>query len=434
MKTISIFGLGYVGCVSLGCIANNGYNVIGVDVNDLKVELINKGKATIVEKDIDVLVGKAFEKKQIRATKDFRDAILASSISVIAVGTPSTKEGHLNLNYIFETAKQIGETIKEKKTFHTIVIRSTVLPGTNIKYGDIVEKYSGKKRNVDFAVVSNPEFLREGTAVADYYNPPVTVLGGDNKEALAEIAQLYDKVGGEKEFVQIRVAEIIKYVNNSYHALKIVFGNEVGNICKKLGIDSHEVMRVFCLDTQLNISNYYFKPGFAYGGSCLPKDLMALKTLAHDNYIDVPVLNNIEKSNVLQKNIALDIIESKNKKKIFILGLSFKPGTDDLRYSPIVEVIERLLGKGYEVKIVDKNVQLSKIMGQNKSYIMEKLPHIGDLMIDSIDEGLAWSEVVVFTNKEKDFADLNIADHKLIVDLTRYDQYNTHVNYEGLNW
>ena len=279
---ISIFGLGYVGCVSLGCLAKNGHNIIGVDVNDIKVDLINNGKPTIIERDIDLIIEQQFKNKKIKATKDYKSAIKNTDISIICVGTPSTPEGHLNLEHIYKTAEQIGEAIKEKENFHIAVIRSTVLPGTNIKVGEIIEKTSGKQRNKGFAVVSNPEFLREGSAVEDYYNPPVTVLGSDNKKALNVLSKIYAKVNGPIEIVDIKVAEIIKYVNNSYHALKITFANEVGNICKRIGIDSHEVMRLFCMDKQLNISSYYFKPGFAYGGSCLPKDLKALQTLAHD--------------------------------------------------------------------------------------------------------------------------------------------------------
>lgn len=431
---ISIFGLGYVGCVSLGCLANNGHQLIGVDVSDVKIELINQGKPTIIEKDIGAIIKNNFEKGRIRGTSDYTDAILNSDVSIICVGTPSSNEGHLNLEYIFNTAHQIGEAIRNKKEFHTIAIRSTVLPGTNEKYGAVVEKVSGKKRNVDFAIVSNPEFLREGSAVKDYYNPPVTVLGSENEPALHIMSSLYQDLNGPVELVDIKVAEIIKYVNNSFHALKITFANEVGNICKKLGIDSHEVMSLFGMDRQLNISTYYFKPGFAYGGSCLPKDLGALRTLAHDLYIESPVLNSIEKSNSFQKEQALKLIESKQKNKILILGISFKPGTDDLRYSPIVEVIQNLTGKGREVKVIDKHVHLSKIIGKNKSYIMEKLPHIARLLSDNIEDSIKWADIIVINNKEDIFKGLHFQADKIIIDLTRVEEYRAHPNYNGLNW
>ena len=431
---ISIFGLGYVGCVSMGCLANNGYDVTGVDVSDLKVNLINDGKPTIIEKDIDTLIAEGHKKGLLRATKDYKDAVLNTDITIVAVGTPSTKEGHLNLEYIFNTAKQIGSVLREKETFHIVAIRSTVLPGTNEKYGKIIEEFSGKKRNVDFTVVSNPEFLREGSAVKDYYHPSVTVIGGDHHESLEKMAKVYEKVNAPIEIVDVKVAELIKYVNNSFHALKISFANEVGNICKSIGIDSHQVMKLFGMDTKLNISTYYFKPGFAYGGSCLPKDLKALKTLAHDNYLKLPVIENIEESNTIQKKLGLEMIENKGKKKIFILGISFKPGTDDLRYSPIVEVIEALIGKGYDIRLYDKNVHLSKLMGENKSFIMEKLPHLANHLVGEIDSNLEWADIIVLNNKEEDFIGLDIPEGKHLIDFARFDSYMDYEGYEGINW
>lgn len=431
---ISIFGLGYVGCVSLGCLSNNGHNLIGVDVSDIKIDLINNGQPTIVEKDIDVLIRENHEKGRIRATSDYKDAVSSSDVSIICVGTPSSNEGHLDLQYIFKTAEQVGEVLMMKESFHTIAIRSTVLPGTNEKYGRILEDISGKKRNIDFAVVSNPEFLREGTAVDDYYNPPVTVLGSDSANGLDIMESLYKDLNGPVEKTAIEVAEIIKYVNNSFHALKITFANEVGNICKKLDIDSHEVMRIFGMDKQLNISTYYFKPGFAYGGSCLPKDLGALRTLSHDLYLETPVIDSIEKSNSLQKVMAQNLIESKGKNKILVLGISFKPGTDDLRYSPIIDVIQSLSGKGYELQLFDNHVQLSKILGKNKSYIMERLPHIAKLLVTDIEDAINWADVIILTNKEKSFSGLNFSNEKILIDLTRFEEYRIHPNYNGLNW
>ena len=359
---------------------------------------------------------------------------MESDVSIIAVGTPSTNQGHLNLDYIFNTAKQIGEVLKEKDSFHVIAIRSTVLPGTNKKYGEIIEKESTKKRNIDFGVVSNPEFLREGTAVNDYRNPPVTVLGSDNEKALGIMEKIFELVNAPIEKVDIEVAEIIKYVNNSFHALKIVFANEIGNVCKKMGIDSNQVMDLFKMDKQLNISSYYFNPGFAYGGSCLPKDLKGLKTLAHDLYLSTPVINSIADSNEIQKELAYDIITNKESEKIGVLGLSFKPGTDDLRYSPIVDVIEKLLGKGYEVKIYDPNVKLQLLVGKNKSYISEKLPHINKLFNENIEEVIDWAETIILTNKEKVFSEFHIPSGKNIVDLAHYSSLKKHESYEGICW
>lgn len=431
---ISIFGLGYVGCVGMGCMAQSGHTVIGVDVAPEKVERINSGKATIVEKDIDELIANAHALKLIRATHDYKEAVLHSDISFLCVGTPSTDKGHLNLDYIYQTAKEIGEALEEKSTFHVVVIRSTVLPGTNDKLSAIIEKFSGKVRDIDFAVVSNPEFLREGTAVADYMNPPLTVLGSSCSKAIHIMQELYKNTNSPIEVVAVEVAELIKYVNNSYHALKVVFANEVGSVCKQLGVDSHEVMRIFCMDKQLNISPYYFKPGFAYGGSCLPKDLKALNTLAHDLYMETPVLNAIDESNVKHLNRVVQMIEHTQKRKIGVLGLSFKAGTDDMRNSPIVSIIENLSGKGCEVKIYDKNVALSRLIGKNKSVITEKLPHLNSMLQDSLHSVLAWAEVLVVANKEDEFKTLVLSDNQIVIDLVRIPELEKQKNYKGLCW
>ncbi len=431
---ISIFGLGYVGCVGMGCLASSGHQIIGVDVESLKVDLINQGQPTIIEKDIDKIIKEQFQKKNIRATIDHFDAVLNSEVSIICVGTPSSAQGHLNLEYIYQTAKQIGLALKEKDSFHVVAIRSTVLPGTNHRVGEIIEEVSGKRRNTDFSVVSNPEFLREGSAVQDYFNPPLTVLGGDSEKALEVMERLYAKINGPIELVEIKVAEMIKYVNNSFHALKVTFANEVGNICKQLNIDSHEVMRIFCEDRQLNISPYYFKPGFAYGGSCLPKDLKALNTLAHDFYLDTPVLNAIENSNEKQKERAFRLIEQTGKNKIGILGLSFKAGTDDLRNSPIVDVIEKLNGKGFEIQIFDSNVTLSRLMGRNKSFIEEKLPHLCKMLHDDLDAMIQWAEVIVITNKNDELHAIGTMQSQKIIDLVGIEDLENNGEYEGICW
>lgn len=433
---ISYFGLGYVGCVGAACCAKLGHHVIGTDVSANKVNLINQGRPTIIEAEIDELVKEAHDKGFLEGTMDYHYAVHNSEISFIVVGTPSSKEGHLNLNYIYGVAREIGEALKDKDSFHVVAIRSTVLPGTNKKVGEIIEETSGKKRNVDFTVVSNPEFLREGTAVQDYLNPPLTLIGADNEKAEAMFRELYKDIPGEFIATDIEVAEIMKYVNNTYHALKIVFGNEVGNICKGLGIDSHKVMEIFCKDKQLNISPYYFKPGFAYGGSCLPKDSKALRTLAHDLYVEVPVIMAIDSSNEIQKKNAIAIIESKGKKKVGILGLSFKSGTDDLRCSPIVDVAEALLGKGYEIHIYDKNVRVSQLTGTNADFIAAKLPHLHDIITDDLNAVCSECDVIVITNKENEFADVPAKyPHKAIVDLVRqFNEIDYEGNYEGISW
>ena len=363
---ISIFGLGYVGCVGMGCLSSKGHEIIGVDINREKIEQINSGYPTIIENGIDELISTAHKKGLISATNDIDYAVKNSDISFITVGTPNTVNGHLNLESLFKVAGDIGTALKEKDSFYIIVIRSTVVPGTNEEVTRIIEAESGKKRLHDFAVVSNPEFLREGVAVKDYFNPELTVIGTESDRAYDVMVDLYNDLDCEISRPSIKTAEIIKYVNNSYHALKIVFANEIGSICKKLEIDSHELMGLFCKDTRLNISPVYFKPGFAYGGSCLPKDLKALNAIAHDNYLSVPVLSNIENSNSDLKKSVLDYILSKGIKKIGVLGLSFKKGTDDLRNSAAVEIVEGLLGKGCWVNIYDKYVHLAKLTVQTR--------------------------------------------------------------------
>ena len=433
---ISIFGLGYVGCVGAACCARLGHHVIGNDVSENKVNLINQGRPTIIETSIEEMVKEAHDKGLLEASMDCRYVVHNSEISFIVVGTPSSKEGHLNLEYIYEVAGQIGEALADKDEFHIIAIRSTVLPGTNKKVGEIIAEASGKERNKDFAIVSNPEFLREGTAVRDYMNPPLTLIGTDNEIAEKRFQELYKDLPGEFISTDIEVAEIMKYVDNTYHGLKIVFANEVGNICKALGIDSHKVMEIFCKDKQLNISPYYFKPGFAYGGSCLPKDTKALRTLAHDLYVECPVINAINPSNEQQKKIAVEIIESKGKRKVGVLGLSFKSGTDDLRCSPIVDVAEVLLGKGYEIHIYDKNVRVSQLTGTNADFIAAKLPHLHEIITDDLEAVCSECDVLVITNKEKEFMEIpKRYPNKVIVDLVRqYDELDYEGNYEGISW
>ena len=432
---ISIFGLGYVGCVSLGCLAKEGNTLIGVDVNEHKVDLINHSKPTIIEKDIDEIINMEFKRGRIQAKTNGKEAVLSTDVSIICVGTPNNENGQLNLKYVFNVAKEIGIALKKKDGFHTVAIRSTVSPGTNDKVCEIIEYNSGKKRNKDFGVVSNPEFLREGSAVYDFYNPPVTVLASESVEAINIMKEIYRNINAPTEIVDIKVAEIIKYVNNSFHALKISFANEIGNICKTLDIDSHSLMELFCKDKKLNLSSYYLKPGYAYGGSCLPKDLKALTTIAHDNYLESSVLDSIEKSNENQKKLAIKLIESKGKKKIGILGISFKPGTDDLRLSPTVELVEYFIGKGYEVNIYDRAVYHSKIVGINKRYIEQHIPHLSELITNRLETVIERSDIVVITYLDKEFFDLpKEYPDKLFIDLARVVKDLDYTNYDGICW
>lgn len=433
---ISIFGLGYVGCVSLGCLAKNGHQLIGVDVSQTKVDQINSGKATIIEKDIDSIIASQRKAGKIRATTDANEAVLKSEISIVCVGTPSSNRGHLNLEYIFKVAEHIGNALKQKDDFHIVAIRSTIMPGTCDKIATLIENYSGKRRNLHFSIVDNPEFLREGTAVYDYFNPPLTLIGSDNEKAAEKLSELYKMLPAEIIITNLQVAEIMKYVNNTFHALKISFANEIGNICSEIGIDSDKVMDIFCKDKQLNISSYYFKPGFAYGGSCLPKDLKGLQTLAHDLYVETPLINSIHKTNQIQLHRAVDIIYKFGNKKLGFLGLSFKEGTDDLRNSPAVSVIEALLGKGCDICIYDKNIRLSLLNGTNKEFIDSKIPHLSSLLVDDAQKILERSDVIIINTREREFIPyLNDLENKTIIDMVRLDESLLNKpNYIGINW
>lgn len=434
---ISIFGLGYVGCVSMACLADDGNHVVGVDISAAKINLINSGSPSIVEKDIDDLIRKGWESGKIEATDDYKSALRNAGVSIICVGTPNNNTGHLDLGSIYAVAENIGQGLADNDEFHVVMIRSTVLPGTNEKVGNIIEEHAGRKRGKDFEVVSNPEFLREGTAVKDFYNPPVTVIGTTSQRAFEIAKAVYRKADAPVRMTSIRVAETIKLVNNSFHALKVTFANEVGSICRQLGIDSHEVMGLFCQDTKLNLSSYYLKPGFAYGGSCLPKDLRALRLIAHDKYVDVPVINAIEPSNQCQKQRLVEMITDRGIKKVGILGFSFKPGTDDLRESPIVEVAEVLLGKGYDLKVHDKNVHLSNLIGRNRQYVNDKIPHLENIITDDLDEVIDSSELIVVANKEEQYADLpSRYPEKEIIDLVRIEGgfETSREKYQGFCW
>lgn len=431
---ISIFGLGYVGCISLGCLAKNGHNVIGVDVNEHKVKVVNKAKPTVIEKNINVIIKESYDKGRIKATIDSFVAVSESEAAIICVGTPNTETGKLSLEYVEKVAKEIGDALKEKSSFYTILIRSTVPPGTNEQVTRIIEKKSGKQHCVDFAVVSNPEFLREGSAVKDYYNPPYTVLGSLSEKGIEISKNIYKEIKAPFEIMDVKEAELLKYVNNSFHALKITFTNEVGNIAKRLGIDSHQLMDVFSKDKKLNISKAYLKPGFAYGGSCLPKDLKALNAFSHDFYLNTPVLNAIDHSNKEQISQAIKLIQEMGKKKLGFVGISFKAGTDDMRFSPALEVVEYFIGKGYNVKVFDSNVHLSKLTGTNKEYLEWKLPHISELLVGNLQEMVNDVEVVTITNFEEELETVIINRQKAIVDLIGVDKFIEHANYKGIAW
>ncbi|SEP11208.1 GDP-mannose 6-dehydrogenase [Nitrosomonas oligotropha] len=434
---ISIFGLGYVGTVSAGCLATDGHSVIGVDPNKTKVDLINQGISPIVEKDIGEMIAAAAKNNVLRATLDVRDAVINSDISMVCVGTPSQLNGNLDLSHVRKVCEQIGAALKEKSAFHVVVARSTMLPGSmRTVVIPALESYSGKKAGVDFGVCNNPEFLREGTAVFDYYNPPKTVIGETDSKAGELLMQLYAKMTAPLIRTEVETAEMAKYADNTWHAVKVAFANEIGNLCKAEGIDGHKVMEIFCQDTKLNLSPYYMKPGFAFGGSCLPKDVRALMYKGKSLDMDLPLINAILPSNQRQIEKGIKMIVEKGNKKIGILGFSFKAGTDDLRESPLVEVIEFLIGKGYELKLYDKNVNLAALTGANQDYILNHIPHISRLMASSMDEVLNFAQTIVIGNSAAEFRNVpdEIKSGQVVVDLVRIVPKLSGEQYDGICW
>lgn len=434
---ISIFGLGYVGAVSAGCLASDGHEVIGVDPNKTKVDLINQGTTPIIEKDIGEMIAATVKSGMLRATFDVRDAVLGSDISLICVGTPSQLNGNLNLSHVRKVCEEIGAALKEKSGFHVVVARSTMLPGSmRALVIPTLEAASGKVAGVDFGVCNNPEFLREGTAVYDYYNPPKTVIGETDAKAGALLVQLYEKMDAPLVRTDVETAEMVKYTDNTWHAAKVAFANEIGNICKAVGIDGHKVMEIFCQDTKLNLSSYYMKPGFAFGGSCLPKDVRALTYKARSLDLDLPLLNAILPSNQKQVEKGVKMIVDKGARKVGILGFSFKAGTDDLRESPLVDVIEYLLGKGYELKLYDKNVNLAALTGANQDYILNHIPHISKLMVSSMEEVLEFAQTIVIGNGAAEFKTVpgSLKPGQSIVDLVRISKEQSGEQYDGICW
>jgi len=435
---ISVFGLGYVGTVSAGCLANDGHEVVGVDPIHTKVELINSGRTPIIEAEIGEIIASNVKNGRLRAVVDPEEAIQATELSFVCVGTPSQPNGNLDLRFIRRICEQIGDALKNKSSRHTVVIRSTVLPGT---MRDIVvpilEECSQKQAGVDFGVCHNPEFLREGSAVKDFYAPPKTVIGELDRPSGCLLAKLYEKLDAPLIRTTIETAEMVKYVDNCWHALKIGFANEIGNLSKALRIDAHEVMNIFCQDRKLNISPAYLIPGFAFGGSCLPKDLRALTYKAKTADLELPIVSSILPSNEMQISRGVQLIIEKGYKKIGILGFSFKAGTDDLRESPIIEVIERLLGKGYDLRIYDKNVNIASLVGANRDFILNRIPHISRLMVDRVEAVLDFAETVVVGNKDPEFRNIPemLRHGQVVVDFVRItDQTSTNGKYDGICW
>lgn len=435
---VSVFGLGYVGTVSAGCLAQSGHEVIGVDPVATKVDLINQGQSPIIEAEINEIIASAVKSGRIRATQDATQAILDTELSFICVGTPSQVNGNLDLSFIRRICEQIGEALKRKSDRHTVVIRSTILPGTmrNIVI-PVLQEMSGKKAGTDFGVCHNPEFLREGSAVKDFNFPPQTVVGEIDRKSGDALAELYKGIDAPLVRTDLETAEMVKYVNNSWHALKIGYANEIGNLCKAFAIDAHQVMKIFCQDTKLNISSAYMTPGFAFGGSCLPKDLRAISYQAKMRDLQLPILTSILPSNEMQVAKGLQLIMQRGHKQIGILGFSFKAGTDDLRESPIIEVIERLIGKGHDLRIYDKNVKMAKLVGANRDFILNRIPHISRLMVDDVDAVLKHAQTVVIGNNDPEFRQVpeRLREDQYLVDFIRVlPGKSQNGKYDGICW
>jgi GDP-mannose 6-dehydrogenase len=439
---VSVFGLGYVGCVSAACLASMGHEVIGVDVSRTKVELIAAGKAPVVEERIGELTSEVVAQERLRATTDVRDAVSNTEISLVCVGTPSAPNGSLSTVYLERVAEEIGNVLAGKDDRHTVVVRSTMLPGTCLNLlVPILEKASGKSAGKDFGLAVNPEFLREGTSVRDFFDPPKAVIGEFDPASGDMVARLYQGLPGDVFRVPIPVAEMTKYADNSFHALKIGFANELGAISRALGLDSHAVIDVFLADRKLNVSPAYLRPGFAFGGSCLPKDLRGLVYAARRADVSVPILEHILPSNEEHLQRAFDLITAGGRRRVGLLGLSFKPGTDDLRESPLVELAERLVGKGYDLRIYDANVTLSRLLGANAEYIAARLPHLDQLLSNSVAEVMDHAEVCVVGCRDQAVIDaisaMPVGDARTIIDLIRLpdaESLRERPGYSGLAW
>jgi GDP-mannose 6-dehydrogenase len=436
---VSVFGLGYVGTVTAASLADAGHRVIGLDVNADKVAMVNAGRSPVIEPGLQELIGGAAAKRLLSATDDVEQAVLDSDVSLICVGTPSKKNGGLELTYLQRVCDQIGQALRKRDAYHVVVVRSTVLPGTT---HDLViptlEAASGKAYGTDFGVSVNPEFLREGSALKDFREPPLTLVGHNHAADASGTLALYRSIDAPLVSTSIRVAEMVKYASNTWHALKVCFANEIGNLCKRVNVDSHELMDIFCQDSKLNLSSYYLKPGFAFGGSCLPKDVRALQYKAKELDLDLPLISSILPSNRLQIEHALSQIVETGARRIGMLGFSFKAGTDDLRESPLVILAEALLGKGYQLKIYDKYVSQARLVGANREYIERQIPHLSSLLCQTVEEVVTTSDVIVIGNKSEEFLQAveNVNEAQTIVDLVRLPAAGRPARgrYDGICW
>lgn len=436
---IGIFGLGYVGCVTAACLAKDGNSVIGIDVNPLKVDMINAGQSPIIEPGLNELILEMVHLGRLSASQDYAQVVQSSDLSLICVGTPSNDNGSLKLDYVKNVCRQIGSALRDKQGYHVVVVRSTVLPGTvEEKLIPILEEASGRKAGVDFGVCMNPEFLREGSAIKDYYKPSLVMIGEIDARSGDLLQPIYACVDAPMIRSNIRTAEMVKYTCNAFHALKIVFGNEIGTLAKANGVDGQEVMDIICQDKQLNISTTYLRPGFAFGGSCLPKDLRAILYRAKELDVEAPTLASLLQSNQQHVQAGIRMIEKTGKRNIGVLGLSFKAGTDDTRESPIIALIETLMGRGYHVHIYDEKIQLARLIGANKSFLEKELPHITSQMCATMQELVEQSEVLVIANGSPEFRQVPqlMRPDQVLIDLVGIakDAESLDGQYQGICW
>lgn len=436
---ISIFGLGYVGCVTAACLARDGHDVIGVDVNPQKVKLLRAGISPIVEPGLNELICDAISSGKLQITCEGQVAVHNSDLSLICVGTPSNGNGSPKLQYVSNVAREIGAALATKQAYHTVVVRSTVLPGTVLEqFLPILEEASGKIVGDDFGLCMNPEFLRESSAIKDYYNPSFVVIGEYDQRSGDAVEQMYHAVNSPVFRTSIPSAEILKFACNAFHATKVVFANEIGTLCKAHGIDGQEVMHIFAQDYQLNVSPTYLRPGFAFGGSCLPKDVRALAHRAKERDLESPLLSALLTSNQQHVQRAVSMVERTGRKRVAVLGLSFKSGTDDVRESPTVTLVETLIGKGYQVNIFDEHVKVDELLGANKSFLEREIPHIFSLMCTSLEDVVKQAEVIVIANGSAQFRKVPALLNKdqILIDLVGVARRNEVKQgvYDGICW
>ena len=439
MMKISIFGLGYVGAVSLACLARDGHEVVGVDIDPTKLDLIRNGKSPVIEEGIQEVMAEVVASGRVSVTDNARDAVRDTDLSFVCVGTPSMPNGSQDLRAMRRLAEDMGHALKEKDSFHTVIIRSTIEPGTIVETVEpILVEHSGKVSGVDFGLGFQPEFLREGTSIKDYDNPPMTVIGANSDRSIAQLEDLFGHLPGKFLKTDIGTAECLKYACNAFHAVKVTFANEIGRVTQSVGVDSRKVMELVCEDHSLNISKAYLRPGFAFGGSCLPKDLRALLYVARSHDVDMPMMAGLIPSNTEHIEHALTTILGRGTRKVGFLGLSFKSGTDDLRESPLMTLAEQLIGKGMDLKIYDPEVNVARLIGANRAYLEESIPHVSSLMCDSAKDVIEHADIIVVGLSDADIIDelhAHNAERHFVLDLVSMrDADQLKGEYRGVCW